>query len=96
MTTNTNWRTEFDKKFTCGGVTGKVYLKTDRAFDIADFIDQCLKDQKAELLEEVGGKMLNLQPYYFSNKLADKTIETKEYLYKNDVLEIIKELIKGE
>jgi len=88
MTTNTNWRTEFDKKFTCGGVTGKVYLKTDRAFDIADFIDQCLKDQKAKLLEKIE-KLKEPEPVAFElAKLRNETI--------NDCLEIIKGLIKGE
>ena len=54
MTTNTNWRKNFDKKI------GEVHWDdADATIYVKDFIDQCLKDQKAELLEAVG-KAMNL------------------------------------
>jgi len=83
--TNTNWREEYKKAWTAS-CDEDGYPDID---DLEDFIDQCLKDQKAELLEKIE-KEKKLQ--------TDKHEELWQIDYRdgfNDCLEIIGGIIEN-
>lgn len=47
------WTKEFDKRFTFGGITGVVALKTDNATDVKQFISQTIEQILRERVEEI-------------------------------------------
>ena len=94
MTTNTNWRGSFKKTklATQGGSCWECCDYEGILKDMEDFITQCLKDQKAELLEALPKEK---EYPFFSYESGYGLNDAKDEGF-NDCLEIIKGLIKGD
>ena len=92
-----DWSEEFDEKFTLGGITGRVVLKTYNAFVIKQFITKTLLQQQQRTIEEIekiNGTVTPGDKKYWNERFGGETANFIENAYISGV-ETVKLILRS-